>query len=211
VFFSKSDDGAVVAGLNGSSKALQGYDNVSGQALRYLGYNFPGGNPTSGIVELSQDFRFDGPLGQTGPLEMGFFEGVNGGYQFIRINIYSTLAIDATGLAYTATSLALGTEYHMTVSINLDSHTYGINIVGVANFTNLAFTNTLGLGSFYDKFGFADFRTQPTPAYGSSSTASVTLDNIVVSTAVPEPSTWVMLSLGMTYLIVSRKRRTNCV
>ncbi|MEH3159091.1 MAG: PEPxxWA-CTERM sorting domain-containing protein [Sphingomonas taxi] len=84
----------------------------------------------------------------------------------------------------------------------------GANVVASTNFAFSGFT----FGTFNLSSAFSGLTSARITATGPNTNAEFVLDNVTVTSAVPEPASWAMMILGMGavgYALRSAKRRSN--
>ena len=105
----------------------------------------------------------------------------------------------------------------LTMSLSGTTTTFGAGSVWVLNNTGSLPTDEIGLGAALVNYGGGDTSgADRTPGYlrisNGSSVASQTFDEIRIGTAfnqvvIPEPSTWALLTIGLTALVIFRRRK----
>lgn len=206
---SKNDTGEIVAGLNGSTKALSYYDTRAGFALRTDAITTL--KPTEERVVFSMDFKATGPF-SGGPFQL--LLRTDTGANLMGLLLFSDMSLLATASTnalfaggFGAGGLGTGTEYRLRTELNLDTYKYDLlitsNSTPVVSATGLDFLNTtdlktVGFGSVALQGGFADFGGSP---------AAFTVDNIMV-VAIPEPTILSLMIAGPLVLWWARRRQT---
>jgi len=106
-------------------------------------------------------------------------------------------------LAYSA-----NTTYHFSISVDSSSRSYGIVATAIggsaATLNNLGFrTSATSAGSFINLLSTSSYT-------GSAFSNTFDIDNVIVTTAIPEPASFTLLAgLGGLALMMTRRRRTT--
>ncbi len=208
-----NDTGEVVAGLDGSAKALAGTDTVTGQSLRHVFFNST--SPTGGQVEWFVDFRVSGAI-TTGayPLSLLLRTPSQNLLLVLLRNGNQIYATDSTNSGNTvqafSDTFAADTEYRLRLDLNLDAYSYDLTVtrlsdeVMVASLTGLDFNHASTLHSSGIN------RTEITLGQPDFGSGTIVVDNLQVVASVPEPSVaWILglgcWALGRNILVANRR------